>query len=448
MSLDGTYPSQGISVGLSENMKLWSDAPNYPDPNYPWRPYIPGVTNDSPEEFRWITSRLFRYEAYRMVTKFAPFGLMEPASLNIPRSLKRISTIRQEIRLIFPWLSRSTFTLPPPPAPDVLQAQAHAGAVEVAIRQTGLAALDILGLTVFCSYNHPDPLGLSSLDDVLPWSRHRLRGVVLDLETMTFEDLATFVRHGVPVYYICRRDGPDLFPPALINAKDRDGEVEKSHRDEMSARKASKARDRRDHQTARQSNPSVSAPVQRGKKCHYLKYDHRFKKVSKNTFSRLYNNGTSSTHDLPTGIVDILELKDEPTDDEGFSDTDPILVRSSVLLPPPSTSRQPAASFAGPSNPGDLHSVRYSPYDSRSRYSHRRSRSPRPFHYSGPSRPCFSGPQDQNALAHTSRGRPLHRDVCQFVFFYPLRPNHIIRKCSDVACIRLITVTVGRAPRS
>ena len=68
VSPNGMYSNQGISVGLSENMKLWLDMPNYSDPNYPWQPYIPGVTNDSPEEFCWIMSHLFGYEAYQMAT--------------------------------------------------------------------------------------------------------------------------------------------------------------------------------------------------------------------------------------------------------------------------------------------------------------------------------------------------------------------------------------------
>ena len=163
--------------------------------------------------------------------------------------------------------------------------------------------------------------------------------MVLALKTTTFENLATFVRYGVPIYYICHHDSPDLFPPTLINAKDWDGEVKKSHHNEISAHKVFKARDCRVCQTARQSNPFVSTLVQQGKKCHCLKYNHHFKKMSKNTFNWLYNNGMSSTHNLPTGIINILKLKDEPTDDEGFSNMNPILVCFSVLLPPPSTSQ-------------------------------------------------------------------------------------------------------------
>ena len=346
VSLDGTYPNQGLAIHVPEHLKLWSEAPDYPDPHHPWRPYIPGIFNEAPTHFRWINWRLFRFEAYRMVTNSSPYQLTEEASLNIVRSFAQISMIRQDITELFPWLSNSTFTLPPPPTPDLLQTKEDRRSVEATIGRAGLEALDIIGLGVFCSYNHVEPLGPSSLDDILPWSRHALRGVVLDLETTTLPDLSLYIQHHVPVYYICRRGEPTPFPPQLIDAKDRDGEVGNSHRDAMSARKASKATVRSERRRVREAGPSGTVPVQPGKKRFFLRHNNRFKQVSKKAFGNL--QGKISTYNLPTGIVDILDVDEEPSDDETFSDTNPVpdmfFVRgrssagqSSYTRPPPLT---------------------------------------------------------------------------------------------------------------
>lgn len=339
VSLDGTYPNQGLSIHQPERLKVWTDSPDYPDPTRPWRPYIPRISDETPEDFRWIILRLFRWEAYRMVTHRAPFRLTEEASLPIARSVAKLSLTHEQLIRLFPWLSEFNLTLPPLPRADLLHTKEDARNVQVTISLAGLEALDLLGFYVFCSYNHHGPLGPSPLDDVLSWSRHELRGVVLDLETTTFQELVNFVEHRVPVYYICRRDSRSIFPPELINAKDRDGELEKAHHHAMSARRASKARARGQRQAARQAGPSGPAPVQQGKRRLFLKYKNRFKQVSKNIFGRLERNGSISLHKLPTGIVDILDLYEEPTDDEGFSDKNPIPDtspgQSSHTRPPP-----------------------------------------------------------------------------------------------------------------
>ena len=54
VSLDGTYPGHGLATHLPERLKLWSEAPDYLDPQHPWRPYIPNVINKAPPHFHWI----------------------------------------------------------------------------------------------------------------------------------------------------------------------------------------------------------------------------------------------------------------------------------------------------------------------------------------------------------------------------------------------------------
>jgi hypothetical protein len=416
VSLDGTYPKEGLSTHLPENMKVWSDLPDYPDPNHPWRPYIPRITTEAPEDFRWVNLRLFQYEAYRMVTHRAPFRLTQEASPSIVRSVAKLSTAHEQIIQCFPWLSDRTFTLPPLPRADLLQTKEDARSVEVTIGLAGLEVLDLVGFYVYCSYNHHEPLGPTPINDVLSWSRHDLRGVVLDLETTTSQDLVKFLEHHVPVYYVHRSDGP--FPPQLINAKDRDSELERAHRGAMSAHRTFKARAYGERQAARhQSGPSGPAPVQPGKKQYFLKYKDCFKPVGKKAFDRLFRNGKSSTHKLPTGIVDIMDLYEEPTDDEGFSDTDP-------------TTR-------GPSSSGQLSHTRPPPLHSGPSYPPRRSRSPSrayrrsrsPLRRTGPplrrsrspspdrrsgfpsSRPHASGPIVWDDISPVSRGRPIRQDV-------------------------------------
>ncbi|KAG6369016.1 hypothetical protein JVT61DRAFT_2567 [Boletus reticuloceps] len=320
VSLDGTSPGEGLNINTPEDLKLWSEAPDYPNPLYPWRPYIPGICRDTPDHHRWINWRLFRYEAYRMVTNSAPFRLTEQAALKIVRSLAQISMVHRELPQLFPWLSTASFTLPPPPSSDLLQNQESRGSVEVAISRAGLEALDIIGLCVYCYHHHTEPLDPSPLDDVLPWSSNALRGVVVDLETTTLQDLNTYVQHRVPVYYLCRRDEPTRFSPQLINARDRDGELERSHQNAMSVRRASKANVRKERRAARPA--SGTAPIQPGKKRFFLKHNDRFKQISKNAFNQAA--GKCSIHKYPTGIVEICDVDEDPTDDEGFSDTSPI----------------------------------------------------------------------------------------------------------------------------
>ena len=257
-----------------------------------------------------------------MVTSSSPFQLTEDASLNIVRSFAQISMIRREITELFPLLTKSNLTLPSIPAADLLQPKEGCGTVQDAISRAGLKALDVLGLCVFCSCIYDEPLGPSSLDEIFPWSKQSLRGVVLDLESTTLQDLITYIQHHVPVYYVCPRGQPTPFSPQLINARDRDGEGEASHHHVIFARKASKAHACDKRRTARHTQPSAAAPVQPSKKCFFLKYNNRFKQVSRNMFNQV--DGKFSTHKLSTGIVDVQDLDEEPSDEELFSDTDPI----------------------------------------------------------------------------------------------------------------------------
>ena len=281
-----------------------------------------------------------------MVTSSSPFQLTEDASLNIVRSFAQISMIRREITELFPLLTKSNLTLPSIPAADLLQPKEGCGTVQDAISRAGLKALDVLGLCVFCSCIYDEPLGPSSLDEIFPWSKQSLRGVVLDLESTTLQDLITYIQHHVPVYYVCPRGQPTPFSPQLINARDRDGEGEASHHHVIFARKASKAHACDKRRTARHTQPSAAAPVQPSKKCFFLKYNNRFKQVSRNVFNQV--DGKFSTHKLSTGIVDVQDLDEESSDEELFSDTDPIpdmlfvcgcpsVGQSSYVHPPPLT---------------------------------------------------------------------------------------------------------------
>ena len=172
-----------------------------------------------------------------MVMSFTPFQIMQTASLNIVHLLEQILVICQEISHLFPWISTSSLIQPPSPTSDVLKTTEDQRIVETA----GLEALDIISFYSFCLCNHAQPLSPLPLDNILPWLRHALHGVVIDLESIMLPNLAAYLRHCVPVYYICHCDKSTQFPPQLVNVKDKDGELDKSHHDAIHAHKASKA---------------------------------------------------------------------------------------------------------------------------------------------------------------------------------------------------------------
>ncbi|KAG6381472.1 hypothetical protein JVT61DRAFT_46 [Boletus reticuloceps] len=121
VSLNGTSPDADLNINTSEHLKSWSEAPNYPNPLYSWRPYIPGICHDTPDHHCWVNWQLFCYEVYQMATDSIPFQLTKEAALKIIRSLAQISMVHQELIKLFPWLSAASSTLPPPSSSNLLQ---------------------------------------------------------------------------------------------------------------------------------------------------------------------------------------------------------------------------------------------------------------------------------------------------------------------------------------
>ena len=83
------------------------------------------------------------------------------------------------------------------------------------------------------------------------------------------------------------------------------------------------------------SKKGLFAPalVQPGKKCHFLKYKDCLKITSKNVFNGLLWKALSSTYNFSTSKVKILDMDEEPIENKGFLNTDPISDMGFMLGP-------------------------------------------------------------------------------------------------------------------
>ncbi|KAH0825699.1 hypothetical protein J3R83DRAFT_10806 [Lanmaoa asiatica] len=388
-----------VDVQTAEHFKRWFDVADYLDVNRPWRPYIPGIFMDAPNNYRWLSLRLFDCEPHHLVTSTAPFCLTEDSTSTIP--VANIGTICPSS------LEPLKASLPPLPNKDIVKPYSDKNKLMVAVRNLGAQLLDIIGVCLYLSYRYQIPTSCSDAHQLLSWSKQPgvpLRGLVVELGSISLQELTDYLDHCVPVYYIYRDDQPSAFNPRILNAKDLDARQAEEATKFFSSRKREKhlARDER------RSTQVAPPPGQMAKKIYMLQDSKgRRKYITKKQFAQLQDLYRPEYLKKPSGDVDILHIH-RTDDDHHFDDAassrdsmfvpqkpwksnepeaDPSTVPDACIPPP----RRRSLSVDDPDAPGWIspsptHSLRpshpscersHSPHRRPAQSSHRRSQSPR-----------------------------------------------------------------------
>ncbi|KAH0825624.1 hypothetical protein J3R83DRAFT_14117 [Lanmaoa asiatica] len=313
----GNPPS--VDIQTTERFKRHCDFADYHDVDHPWRPYIPGIVTDAPERHRWLCLRLFDCEPHHLVTQTAPFRLTEASSSTIIPSLFELLEACSEIGSTRPSLVDSFKSfLPPLPNKDILEPFDVRGDLMAAIQKIGPQLLEIIGVCVYLSCRHQFPTSCRSVHKILSWSKRPtvpLRGVVVELQSITLQQLTDYLDHNVPVHYIYRDDEPSSFDPRLLNAKDLDAEQAEAHAAFLLSSKKEKSRARDE----RRSTQAAPPPGQKGKKIFMLQdRKGRSKQITKQQHAKLVGIHRSELQKRPTGDVAILyvdEVEEEDSDD-------------------------------------------------------------------------------------------------------------------------------------
>lgn len=184
----------------------------------------------------------------------------------------------------------------------------------------------------------------------MSWSKHpsgSLRGVVVELQSITLQEITDYLDHRVPVHYIHHDDQPSPYDARLLNAKDLDSEQAAAQAAFVLSRKMEKrcARDER------RSTGAALPPRQKGKKIFALQDGKgRFKQVTKNEHGKLVGKYKGELRKGAAGDVDILFVDELCGDDDSDDDTPPLDYMFVPQKPWKSTEPEP-----GPSIVPDAH---------------------------------------------------------------------------------------------
>lgn len=146
VSLNFSTPPS-VDIQTSKDYKRHCDVADYHDVQRPWRPYIPAVVMDAPENYIWLSKRLFDREPQHFVTESAPFRLTTTSSRAIASSLSDLKKACGEMQsACAPLLTPFKSSLPPQPTQDIFQPVGTKGELEAGLRKIGPQLLEVIGL--------------------------------------------------------------------------------------------------------------------------------------------------------------------------------------------------------------------------------------------------------------------------------------------------------------